>query len=128
MILVLQLGLGESRPAFDAPVNGAEFPVDESLLDEGAEDLEDARLVRRVQRSGAGTLVGLEVPAGAKNLEIKPYGIGGLTTDVNESSIDPLQSSSTPLQRSCPDSRHPYSHPVPTTASMSKKPVTQALI
>ena len=33
--------------------------------------------------SGAGTLVGLEVPGGAKNLEIKPYGIGGVTTDVN---------------------------------------------
>ena len=33
--------------------------------------------------SSAGTLVGLEVPAGAKNLEIKPYGIGGVTTDVN---------------------------------------------
>ena len=33
--------------------------------------------------SDAATLVGLEVPAGSKNLEIKPYGIGGLTTDVN---------------------------------------------
>ena len=33
--------------------------------------------------SGAGTLVGLEAPAGARNLEIKPYGIGGVTTDVN---------------------------------------------
>ena len=28
-----------------------------------------------------GTLVGLEVPPGGKNLEIKPYGISGVTTD-----------------------------------------------
>ncbi len=35
--------------------------------------------------SDAATLVGLEVPGGSKNLEIKPYGIGGLTTDVNAS-------------------------------------------
>ncbi len=34
---------------------------------------------------GAGSLVGLEVPDGSSNLEIKPYGIGGLTTDVNAS-------------------------------------------
>ena len=30
--------------------------------------------------SGAGTLVGLEVPQGSRNFEIKPYGIGGVTT------------------------------------------------
>ena len=35
--------------------------------------------------SGAGTLVGVEVPRGSKNLEIKPYGIGGVTTDVSAS-------------------------------------------
>ena len=35
--------------------------------------------------SDAATLVGLEVPDGGKNLEIKPYGIGGLTTDLNAS-------------------------------------------
>ena len=33
------------------------------------------------QISLAGTLVGLEVPPGGKNLEIKPYGISGVTTD-----------------------------------------------
>ena len=33
--------------------------------------------------SKAATLVGLEVPQGSRNLEIKPYGIGGLRTDVN---------------------------------------------
>ena len=33
--------------------------------------------------SQAGSLVGLEVPAEGRNLEIKPYGIGGVTTDVN---------------------------------------------
>ena len=32
--------------------------------------------------SQAGTLVGLEVPSGAKNVEIKPYAIGDLTTDL----------------------------------------------
>ena len=32
--------------------------------------------------SQAATLVGLEVPAGISRLEIKPYGIGGLTTDL----------------------------------------------
>ena len=32
--------------------------------------------------SAAATLVGLEAPAGAKNLEIKPYGISGVTTDL----------------------------------------------
>ena len=35
--------------------------------------------------SDAATLVGLEVPGGSRNLEIKPYGIGGLTTDLNAS-------------------------------------------
>ena len=35
--------------------------------------------------SDAATLVGLEVPGGSKNLEIKPYGIGGLTTDLTAS-------------------------------------------
>jgi len=35
--------------------------------------------------SDAATLVGLEVPGGSRNLDIKPYGIGGLTTDVNAS-------------------------------------------
>ncbi len=33
--------------------------------------------------SGAGSLVGLEVPSESLNLEIKPYAIGGVTTDVN---------------------------------------------
>ena len=33
------------------------------------------------QISVGGTLVGLEVPPGGKNLEIKPYGISGVTTD-----------------------------------------------
>ena len=33
--------------------------------------------------SDAATLVGLNVPSGGKNLEIKPYGIGGLSTDLN---------------------------------------------
>ena len=35
--------------------------------------------------SAAGTLVGIEPPAASRNLEIKPYAIGGLTTDVNTS-------------------------------------------
>ena len=34
-----------------------------------------------LQISLGGTLVGLEVPPGGKNLEIKPYGISGVTTD-----------------------------------------------
>jgi len=33
--------------------------------------------------SEAGSLVGLEVPSESLNLEIKPYAIGGVTTDVN---------------------------------------------
>ena len=33
--------------------------------------------------SEAATLVGLGVPSGSKNLEIKPYGIGGMSTDLN---------------------------------------------
>ena len=37
--------------------------------------------------SEAATLVGLEVPRGARNLEIKPYGIGGVRTDVNASPL-----------------------------------------
>ena len=32
--------------------------------------------------SSAPTLTGLEVPEASKNIEIKPYGVGGLTTDV----------------------------------------------
>ena len=35
--------------------------------------------------SEAATLVGLDVPSGGKNLEIKPYGIGGVSTDVTAS-------------------------------------------
>ena len=35
--------------------------------------------------SDAGTLVGLEVPGASNNLDIKPYGSAGLTTDVNAS-------------------------------------------
>jgi hypothetical protein len=35
--------------------------------------------------SAAGTLVGMEPPPATRNIEIKPYGIGGLTTDVNAS-------------------------------------------
>ena len=35
--------------------------------------------------SDAATMVGLEVPSASNNLEIKPYGIAGLTTDVNAS-------------------------------------------
>ena len=37
------------------------------------------------QISGAATLVGLEAPPGSKNLEIKPYVVADLTTDVNAS-------------------------------------------
>ncbi len=33
--------------------------------------------------SAAATLVGVEAPDGSRNIEIKPYTIGGLTTDVN---------------------------------------------
>ena len=33
--------------------------------------------------SAAGTLVGMEPPTASRNIEIKPYGIGGVTTDVN---------------------------------------------
>ena len=33
--------------------------------------------------SDAATLVGLEVPAASKNLEVKPYAIGGLSTNLN---------------------------------------------
>ena len=32
--------------------------------------------------SDAGTLVGLDVPSGSRNLEIKPYGIGGISTNL----------------------------------------------
>ena len=32
--------------------------------------------------SGAATLVGLDAPSGSKNLEIKPYGIGGVSTNL----------------------------------------------
>ncbi len=32
--------------------------------------------------SGAGTLVGLDAPSGSRNLEIKPYGIGGISTNL----------------------------------------------
>ena len=35
--------------------------------------------------SDAATMVGLEVPGAGNNLDIKPYGITGLTTDVNAS-------------------------------------------
>ena len=35
--------------------------------------------------SDAATLVGLEVPGGSRNLEIKPYGITGLSTDLSAS-------------------------------------------
>ena len=35
--------------------------------------------------SAAATLVGIEAPAASRNIEIKPYAIGGLTTDVNAS-------------------------------------------
>ena len=35
--------------------------------------------------SAAGTLVGIEPPTTSRNIEIKPYAIGGLTTDVNAS-------------------------------------------
>ena len=35
--------------------------------------------------SDAATLVGLEVPGGSRNLEVKPYGISGLSTDLNAS-------------------------------------------
>ena len=35
--------------------------------------------------SEAGTLVGIEPPAASRNIEIKPYGIAGLRTDVNAS-------------------------------------------
>ena len=35
--------------------------------------------------SAAGTLVGIEPPAASRNIEIKPYAIGGLTTDANAS-------------------------------------------
>ena len=35
--------------------------------------------------SAAATLVGLEPPPASRNIEIKPYAIGGLTTDVNAS-------------------------------------------
>ena len=33
--------------------------------------------------SQGGTLVDVEVPAQSRNIEIKPYGIGGITTDIN---------------------------------------------
>ena len=33
--------------------------------------------------SQAGSLVGIEVPAQSRNIEIKPYGIGGVTTDIS---------------------------------------------
>jgi TolB-like protein len=35
--------------------------------------------------SAAGSLVGLEPPPASRNIEVKPYAIGGLTTDVNAS-------------------------------------------
>ena len=35
--------------------------------------------------SAAGTLVGIEPPTAGRNIEIKPYAIGGLTTDVSTS-------------------------------------------
>ena len=36
--------------------------------------------------SQAGSLVGIEVPSGSRKIEIKPYGIGGVTTDINADS------------------------------------------
>ena len=33
--------------------------------------------------SQAGSLVGIEVPSGSRKIEIKPYGIGGVTTDIS---------------------------------------------
>ena len=36
--------------------------------------------------SQAGSLVGIEVPSGSRKIEIKPYGIGGVTTDID---VDP---------------------------------------
>ena len=33
--------------------------------------------------SQAGSLVGIEVPSGSRKIEIKPYGIGGVTTDID---------------------------------------------
>ena len=33
--------------------------------------------------SDAATLVGLDVPEGSRNIEVKPYGIGGVTTDAS---------------------------------------------
>jgi len=37
--------------------------------------------------SSAATLVGLETPSGSKNIEIKPYGITGMSTDRNASPV-----------------------------------------
>jgi uncharacterized membrane protein YgcG len=39
--------------------------------------------------SASATLVGLEVPAGSRNIEIKPYGIGGITTDLGATPAKP---------------------------------------
>ncbi len=36
--------------------------------------------------SQAGSLVGIEVPSGSRKIEIKPYGIGGVTTDIDADS------------------------------------------
>ena len=36
--------------------------------------------------SQAGALVGIEVPSGSRKIEIKPYGIGGVTTDIDADS------------------------------------------
>ena len=36
--------------------------------------------------SQAGSLVGIEVPSGSRKIEIKPYGIGGVTTDLDADS------------------------------------------
>ena len=35
--------------------------------------------------SAAGTLVGLEPPPASRNIEVKPYGIGGISTDLTAS-------------------------------------------
>ncbi|MDP7690395.1 MAG: DUF5916 domain-containing protein, partial [Vicinamibacterales bacterium] len=37
--------------------------------------------------SSAGTLVGMEPPTASRNIEIKPYAIGGMTTDVNANPV-----------------------------------------
>ena len=67
--LVLHLGVGERRAAVDAPVDRLLAPVDEVLLDEGAQGADDRRLVAVAHRE----VRPLPVAEDAEALEVLPH-------------------------------------------------------